>query len=364
MKVCAHIFPYLLLVSFNTSSINNFGEDDIFRLEGSPYQGVAVRLAGVNNSKSLDMAAFREDVVRLKGLHGQHVWPWIFYNRIIGYEGENFKKDKYEAKRKFMPIKGIDLYNENGALKAFFEDWEVALKIAKELKSPGIIIDPETYNSQNASRVPHVAEKHGRTEEETKTRLKEIGRHLAEITNSIYPDAVLWFLFTGIGEDPLSKTAKRSAGLLGIKYVVIGFLEEGEARESTFKVVTGGSYMLGYCAESLDDLKGEIAERRSAYERPLENYRTLKLGGTIAPWNDARVRKRYFARGECGKAAMQSIGDFFPLMKELGIAYEYLWVYAAKSLEYNPYSEKLSMPYHIMINAALKESRLERSKSR
>ncbi len=46
MKLFSSVLPYLLLVSFYSGQINNFGIEKIKAINESPYHGVAVALIG------------------------------------------------------------------------------------------------------------------------------------------------------------------------------------------------------------------------------------------------------------------------------------------------------------------------------
>ena len=72
----------------------------------------------------------------------------------------------------FNKIKGMDLWNETGALNDFFNIWKMSLKIAKELGSPGIFVDAEAYNNYKIYDIAYLSGLLGKSEIEVKQRLK------------------------------------------------------------------------------------------------------------------------------------------------------------------------------------------------
>jgi hypothetical protein len=132
-------------------------------------------------------------------------------------------------------------------------------------------------------------------------------------------------------------------------------LERIRDKNMKLKIVSGGMLSLGYCYESLDDLKAMIDERHNKLKDKISKYDpSLRLGGTIAPWHDVRLKKEgYFTRGKCGKNNLNNMDDFEPLLKHLFNSYQYVWIYAASMLGYNPYDSDLSPLYNKTLQNAL-----------
>lgn len=189
--------PYLLLVSFYSGQINDFGSEKIQAINESPYNGVAVPLIWNDDTEKYSEKDFEATVKLFKQEFKKDIWPWIFFNKFIGNKGEKkIRKPERFGKTYFQAISGMDLYNETGALKNFINIWKIALSISKQLGSPGIVIDAEAYSNRKAYRVSYIAQRVNKSEKEVQERLKEIGGELADIANQIYPDATLWFLIT------------------------------------------------------------------------------------------------------------------------------------------------------------------------
>ena len=246
----------------------------------------------------------------------------------------------------FQSIKGMDIYNESEALEDFKNIWRISLKIAKELSSPGIVIDPEAYNNYKNYQLSYLARQIHKPEEQIKKRLKEVGAELVEIAEKEYPEATLWFLFTGLGS-PQYRT---------VTYIIQGMLERAKEKGSKLKFVSGGELM-GYCYDSLDDLKETIKRRNESFSDIIATYPNLYLGGTIAPWNDVKLKKGNFTKGKCGRSKLKTMEDFKPLIGQLLKSYGYVWIYAAKMVRYNPYSPDVSSTYNKTIGELISGSR-------
>ena len=354
MKLLSVTLPYLLLVTFYTAELGDFGTDKLNAIVSSPYNGVAVPLISAYDTGKHTAEDFAPSVKRLKEGARKDVWPWVFFNRFIGSKEGARSLSPDSGNAYFRAIKGMDIYNKAGALGDFYGIWKTALEIAKETGSPGIVVDPEAYNNYETYKVSYISEETGIPENEVKKRLAEIGRELARIADETYPDATLWFLFTGLGTplrtlNPLADKEYRS-----VTYIVEGMLEYAKEKGSEFKLISGGMLSLGYCSESLGDLKVKILSRRERFEKHLSSFPNLRLGGTIAPWNDVRLKKGdYFTIGECRKSKLKDLEDFDPLVKYLLESYEYVWIYAASGAGYNPYDREITLPYNNSISEAV-----------
>jgi hypothetical protein len=342
MKLYSMVLPYLLLVSFG-AEMNTFDQAKIEVINNSPYQGVAVPLVSHYDTRDPRLLDFTEAVKEIKSSCRKQLWPWVFFNRFIGYQDAGNKNDPGD-KEYFRKIKGMDLFNQTGALGDFLELWRLSLRIARELGSPGIMVDPECYNNDLTFEVDYLAKQLDRSVEEVKTRLKDIGGELMAITQAEYPQAVIWFTHTGIAY-------KKTSGIFGKKdlptpaYLVLGMLEKAKNLESKIIIVSGGN-IEGYCYESLADLEQSTAARQGRFAGLLETYPQLRLGGTIAPWADSRQKTGWVLRGKCGESHLKDLNDFKPLIQHLLEAYDYVWIYAGGYAGYEAYDAKVSAIYN------------------
>ena len=355
-KLFSVVLPYVLLVSFHTPPFSGFGPKGLNAITGAGYDGVAVPLTGAYDTNRYSYETFAGRVKALNAGSRKDVWPWVFFNRFIGYDegGRSLSKDSQHIY--FRSIKGMDLYDEWGALGDFYDIWRASLKIAKELGSPGIVLDPEAYNNYDAYRVSYVAGELGKSEKEVMERLTEIGRELGRMAGEIYPDAVIWLLFSGFaspikGPNPLAEKEQFT-----VTYIIEGMLEYAEKNAPKMVVVSGGEASLGYCAKSLEDLRERIAKRGEKFEKPLEEYPNLKLGGTISPWGGGAAKTGWMTKGVCGKSSLKRASDFAPLVAELKKSYGYVWIYAAAAAGYDPYDVKKSAPFNTMLRETANEN--------
>lgn len=356
MKLFSLTLPYLLLVTFYTAELGDFGMDKMNAIVSSPYKGVAVPLIGAYDTGKHTALDFAPSVKRLKAGAHKDVWPWVFFNRFIGSKEGARSLSPDSGNAYFRAISGMDIYNEAGALGDFYSIWKTALQIAKETGSPGIVVDPEAYNNYETYKVSYISDETGIPEKEVKKRLAEIGRELARIADETYPDATLWFLFTGLGTPMRSLNPLADKEYRSVTYIVEGMLEYAKEKGSRLKIVSGGELSLGYCHLSLDDLKQNVKERYAGFKTALESYPALKLGGTIAPWNDAKLKKGWTLGGPCGRSALKTAGDFGPLVAYLAKSYGYVWIYAASAVGYDPYNDTTALPYNKALSGSIDDN--------
>ena len=86
MKLLSVALPYILLVTFYTGQLRDFGMVKMGSVESSPYDGVAVPLTGAYETGKITAGDFASSVKRLKTGEHKDVWPWVYFNRFIGSE--------------------------------------------------------------------------------------------------------------------------------------------------------------------------------------------------------------------------------------------------------------------------------------
>ncbi len=342
MKLCFHLFPYLLLVSFSAGPMNSFGPAKMEALDRTRYDGAAVQLYGPYYTGHCGINGIEEAAIFfLREKPGKQIWPWIFFNRFLGSQARGQTHSPLSGAPAFRRIKGMDLYNEEGALGDFFTELGTALLAAHRLGSPGIVIDPEFYNDYSVSGVPALARRMGKPEGEVKKRLEAVGQRMCDVADRQYPGAVMWFLDTGLA-NAVDGTAGpgftgRSRRYRAFTYIVRGLLEQAKKTHSRITVVSGGEISLGYCQKSLEGLKQGIKRRGMEYAELLREYPNLALGGTIAPWVSSGTKKGWMEKGHCASSGIRDLEGFRPLVKELLASYNYVWIYGAWAGGYDPF---------------------------
>ncbi len=337
MKLYSLILPYLLLVTFYTPNhLNRFTAEKIAAINNSPYYGVAVPLIGAYDTEKPTLAQFSEAIRRIKRESTKDIWPWIFFNRFIGHKEGDKAHSPLARAPYFQKINAMDIFNQAGALGDFYEIWRLALRAARDLGSPGIIVDPEAYNNYNIYNVKNVSKPLGITDAEVRRQLKAIGAQLVDIVDQEFPQAVLWCLTTG-----LSTTYKWNPDNphRTVTYIIMGMLERAKEKRSRLTIVSGGEISLGYCYTNVADLQAKIATRQRLLAPYTESFPHLQLGGPLTVWESADKKTGWLASGRCGQSELRHIADFQPLFKLLFASYNYVWVYAAGTSGYNPYED-------------------------
>jgi hypothetical protein len=353
----ALLASYLLLVSFYSGDIKSFDSNKITRMNESYYNGVAVPLINQFNAQPYDEKSVESTMALLKDKSKKHIWPWIYFNRFVGYSESGRAQSLHSNNEYFKNIKGLDLYNESGALKDFLNIYESALLIAKQLGAPGIVIDPEAYNNYDAYKNSYLIKRQEKSAEEIKNRLMQIGRDFTDIADKKYPEAVIWFLFSGLSRPVKKMNPFEDKEYRTVTYIIRGMLERAKEKGSKLVFVSGGESSLGYCYKSLDDMKDKIKARNADYAGILESYPNLKLGGTISPWDKVESKGRWMLTGKCGQSSVRDINDFKQLLRELTRSYKFNWIYAAQASQYNPYDEKSAFVYNKLFEGLTDECR-------
>jgi|GEM_PF-1698570 len=339
-RIVKEPFPYLLCVSFYTKWFavkNLLDEKWVEAVNKTPYHGVAVEIFNAYAvSPPPEFEEVKPLVNLLKEKCRKDIWPWVFFNRFIGRE----KRTRYVAATKtyqtlpekqwnyFGKIKGIDIYDEAGALSDFYKIYRLALRISRTLHSPGIVIDNEAYNNHSVYDVGYLSQKLKKSREEIIQQLKKIGYHLADIAEEEYPHAVLWFLFLRPGGSTT--------------YIGEGIMERAEEKGIPLKVVEGGEVSLGYINPSLDALHLRMKERGYLYREWMRKYpRVFYLGATISPTDtpETRVKGKWIYKGYAN-TSIKSIEDLKPHLRDIFSTYKYVWIYAASAARFNPFTSQ------------------------
>jgi hypothetical protein len=354
MKLFSAALPYLLLVTFSSGQLHEFDASKIRAINESPYDGVAVQIRSAYDTNNPDLHDLDTSQARLKKECKKHIWPWVFLNRVMGSE-DTQTSPTYDKKKAFQNIKGMALYDEHGALTDFYQTWTVSLNFAKRMGSPGILFDVEAYNNYKNYQLWYLAKQFEKDPSQIKERLRQIGSELADIADKQFPTAIIWFTFTGLGQPRVSLNPISDPEFRTVTYIVQGMLDRAKEKKMKLKFVSGGMLDLGYCYQSLEDLQAAVKRRSENFLKLLMKYPNLSVAGTIAPWNQKVETEGYFSKGKCAEASMQDINDFKPLIKSLMESYQYVWIYAAGALKYNPYEKTTSEAYSHAIDEVVKE---------
>ncbi len=363
MAQSALVVPYLMLVSFLTPVLSHTDISKVRALNDSPFHGLAAMVRCAYSTEKVNERDFVGSVRTIKMSSKKDVWPWVFFNRFIGYKDGDEADPAVrgtELSEPFRQIRGMDLYNEAGALNDFYNTWQISLRLAKRLKAPGIVVDAEPYNNYITSDLLYLAQLIGRPTQEVRQRLQDIGAVLTDMARETYPEATIWILSTQLGYYPNPRTL---VGKLSPEkcyspatYIIMGMLERAKITQSKLKFISGGQEGLGYCHHTLEAMQTKIRARERRFKPILRSYENLQLAGTIALWDTVESKSGYFVtNSECNNSSAKTIEEFEPFLKELFARYPYNWIYA--SSWWNPYDRTVSAAYEKTLERALRPVR-------
>jgi len=317
---------YLLLV--NTAMAKQMDAQKMAQFDRSPYDGLAVSFAGAYDaSPVVSAAAMQAQIASWNKFTGKDIWPWVYLNRMVGAndaEGNTLTEVPY-----FQRFQGLDLDGKAGAQNDFLENWRNALHLAKETGVPGIVCDLEFYNNYKAYDLAELALMISRPQQDVVNLLRQLGARMADVASAEYPDATLWFLFTGLTRTDYRVIEGRPF-YLAATYIAQGLLDQIQQRNLALKVLSGGEVGLGYCHTSVDDLRQAIEKRSAAFAPLLQKYNgILELAGTMTLWSDRSAKKNWVAQGACGASSDNTVEDLIPYMELLFRSYRYNWLYGS-----------------------------------
>lgn len=315
---------YLMLV--NTAIASKLYGRQIAQFDRSYYDGIAVTFSfNYDTSPPISPSEIKAKISYWQTITKKDIWPWVFINRILGVDDS--QKNPYTTGPYFHRIQGADLEDTAGALKDFLKVWESSLRAARDSRVPGIVVDLEFYNYYKEYDLAELARLTGKKPPETINRLQKLGGQMADIAAEQYPDAILWFLFTGLGNPP-KPSADHQQYLLSPSYVSVGLLDEIKKQHFRLKVISGGEVGLGYCHPSLRQFQQQIQDRAVSFAPYLQKYAgILELGGTMTVWRDPAAKSDWLKQSDCGPSPSATVEDLQPYLELLLKSYRYNWIY-------------------------------------
>jgi hypothetical protein len=326
---------YLLLV--NTAIAFMMDEGKFRQFEKSSYDGIAVAFLHAYDTSDVPSAASMDAKIKeWKQYTKKEIWPWVYINRIIAFSPS--ENNAHADAPYFHKIRGADLDDTAGALSDFLANWRNSLVAARDTRSPGIVCDLEFYNNYKEYDPAELARNSGKNPSEAAEALKKIGAEMARIADKEYPEAVLWFLFTGFTH-PGYKTYAGVAYYPSPTYIAIGLLDEISNKHLRVKVFTGGEGSIAYCHEDLREFQSAILKRQSDFNSTLQKYNgILELAGTLTLWSDRSAKKGWVDQEPCKTATASNIEELEPYLELLFKTYRYNWIYASADGGYLAFS--------------------------
>jgi hypothetical protein len=317
----------------------------------SPYDGLAVRFLTQYDTAPMPPAQeMGSKLLELKKSTSKDYWPWVFLNRMVGRDPEldtPYGRDPY-----FTRIHGIDLEDVAGAQRNFLQDWQNSLRAANQAHAPGIVVDLELYVNYKAYEPALLAQQVGKSVEQTIELLHKLGMRLADAAAKEYPNGVIWFLFTDLGQYGW-KVEGNVKYYPTPAYIVLGFLDEIREKKYALKAISGGEVGLEYCSFSLEHLKRKIDGRARDFAPHLQNYGgALELGGTMILWPDRASKTDFMAVGPCGKSDANTVEDQQAYLELLFKAYRYNWIYGTHNSGYDPFNALTAPRFNAVVRKA------------
>jgi hypothetical protein len=317
---------YLMLV--NTAMASQMDAPKMAQFDRSPYDGLAVSFSDAYDISPVPtFASMQAQIAIWKKSTTKDIWPWVYLNRMVGAndaEGNPLTRVPY-----FQKFQGLDLDGKAGARNDFLQNWRNALRIARKTGVPGVVCDLEFYNNYKADDVAELARMTSMPQQDVLKALSLVGAHMADVAAEEYPGAALWFLFTGFTRTDYRMIDGKPYYLAGT-YIAQGLLDQIEQHHLPLRVLAGGEVGLGYCHNSVDDLRQAIEKRAEVFAPLLQKYRgILDLAGTITLWSEKSAKKNWVAQGACGTSSADTVEDLVPYMELLLRSYRYNWIYGS-----------------------------------
>lgn len=341
---------YLLLV--NTAIASMMTDEKLKQFDTSPYDGLAVAfLHAYDTSTVPTVDAMDARLAAWKADTSKAIWPWVYINRMLAIDPADanpYSKDVY-----FKKFDGADLDGKAGAQADFFSNWTNSIRAAHDSASPGIVCDLEFYNYQKAYEIPELAARIHQSPEQTVASLRALGTRMADAAAQQYPTAVLWFLFTGLTH-PTYKTVAGQSYYPAPSYVVLGLLDEIQAKHLHLTVISGGEGSLGYCHESLQEFHTKIADRRDAFASHLARFGdSLELSGTLTLWSDKSAKRNWVNQFPCNVSPPATVEELQPYLELMLKSYRYNWIYGSMDGGYDAYKPEIATRFDAVIRKAV-----------
>jgi hypothetical protein len=348
---------YLKLITFYTKPIARCDPEALAVLNDSAYDGVAIPLCGSYDTGPVPTAeSLGDQADAIRKALTKDPWPWVALNRLIAAPEDargHSNAEKHAADIDyFRRIRGLDLNNETGARADFLALWETAVRLARQWKSPGVMIDLEAYNNYRAYHVPYVAEARGESVDTVIAECERLGADMAAIVAREYPKCIVWSLFSRL-EKTVSLPGENRTVLTTPSYITLGMLKAAKTNNIPLKYLCGGETTPGYCNKTVEQLKAKIAARDRDVAPYLEAYPDhFFLAGTISPFHDYAIVTSFIEKGYQG-SGMQTIEDFEEHFRILFNAYDWVWIYASSAAKTLPYNPENSQRYSTVYRKAL-----------
>lgn len=334
---------YLLLV--NTAIAFQMTEAKLRQFDKSPYDGIAIAfLHAYDTSAVPSVSTMNSEMKQWKTYTSKDIWPWVYINRMVGKNPA--ETNAHADTAEFRKISGADLDDSQGARSAYLQMWRNSLATARDANVPGVVCDLEFYNNYKSYDIGELARQSGKTPADVATSLRSLGTQMADIAAEEFPEAVLWFFWTGFTHAGY-KTYSGVPYYPSPTYISIGLLDEIAQKKLHLKVLTGGEGSMGYCFDTLAAMQSAISKRASDTKPALDRYNgALEMAGTMTLWID------HASNITCKTATAASIADLEPYIELLMKSYRYDWIWASGDGGYLAFSPDRAPKFDSVIQKA------------
>jgi hypothetical protein len=339
---------YLLLV--NTAISWMMTPEKMAQFDKSPYNGLAVAFwHAYDTSAVISSNAMTSQIAEWKRATKKDIWPWVYVNRMIAADPDSanhYTKDPY-----FHRFVGADLDGRSSAQNDFLQNWTNSLRAARDSGAPGIVCDLEFYNFYKEYDVGELARQTSKTPQQVVELLRSLGARMARIADSQYPQATLWFLFTGFTH-PGYKMIDNQPYYPSPTYIAMGLLDEIKSQHLGLQVISGGEGSLAYCHDSLEQFQSAIKDREAKFAPQLEKYKgVLELAGTMTLYTD-RSEMKDWVKKDCSSSDAAKLEDLQPYLELLLKTYRHNWIYASGDGGYTAFSQGVADRFDSLIRKA------------
>lgn len=354
-RVCSasSLEGYWLLVTFD--QVNT--PEHIAAIRTSSFNGIAYPLVpAYYDARTPSYSTLSETYSRLHQATQRDIWPWVFINRIVGVSQQNPNPQANSAY--FHSIRGMALRSGSKPLHDFLSDWRTALMVAREIHSPGVVLDLEFYNNPSiAYAISRLSESLGEPPAQAALRLRSLGIIMGKIVLQTYPDASIWILNSAL-DNSADQRINGQSYFQPRGEIAIGLLSTLAQSKSAAQVIDGGEDSLGYCHANLNGLNREISTRRQKYQNLLKMFpKQFRLSGTIAVWTEAKSKRGWLNQDECASSDVKNLEGFAPYINLLESSYWYNWLYGAEAGGYRPFDPQIANRMDALITKARNTAR-------
>lgn len=338
--------PYILLVSFYTKKGWQYIDEKwIDAINNSPYDGIGVMIDKVVSSQlPVNNDSMTEKLKFIRDHSKKHIWPWVFFNRFIQRPLEKKETLSESEWAYFSQINRMDIFNQSGALGDFKNIFRMALRFAKHIGTPGIIVDPEAYNDRRVYDLDFLSRQMSRSKKDIFEQLTSVGRELAKIVAEEYPTAILWFI---------TMKPNRSTTM-----ITEALIDEAVISSIPLKVVESS---IGYVSANVEELEQKIINHKITTEKWRQKYGNFFCTGGRIALTDKPESRRGFIKKQYRFSGIKSVDDLKPVLSKLFESYRYVFIYAAVAAQFDPFDPEKSQRYHSVIRDVLKSERLKKS---